>query len=119
MTSYFQRRLNSAWAVLPCACIFGDRTAVPLLDVFKEWTEGQILIVRDTNTSRLRFFASCGDMGVNIGYRREAFHTQTLKIIGEYEVVNIVTYKTVNGKPVLQYANTEGLESKAPVYCFK
>lgn len=116
---YKMTRLDRAWAVLPCACLFDDRTAVPLLDVFKEWPAGQILVVRDVNTSRLRFFASSGDMRTSIGFRREAFHTQTMKIIGEYEVVNVVTYKTVDGKPVLQYANTVGLESKAPVYCFK
>jgi len=112
-------RLDRAWAVLPCACIFGDRTAVPMIEIANEWPEGQVLVVKDLRTDRLRFFCSCGDLGYKVGHRQEAYHDQTLKIIGEFEVLNVVNYRTVDGKPVMNSANSVGLDKKAPIYCFK
>ena len=90
-----------------------------MIDIAKEWPEGQVVVVKDVRTERLRFFCSSGDLGYKVGVRREAYHDQTMKIIGEYEIVNIVNYRTVDGKPVMNSANAIGLDKKAPIYCFK
>lgn len=99
-----------SWAILPAAQVLFDKSKVTVAEIAKEWGSGTVpyphskwgygtVVVCEKENGSLQFIGSCaGDVGYTIGQSHRAHHDQTGRDMGYLKVVNVVSYKTVNGK---------------------
>ncbi len=89
---------NISLAILPAAQALFGKLKVDITEIAKEWGTGTVVVCEKKNGS-LQFIGSCaGDVGYAIGESYSAHHDQTGRDMGYLKVVNVVSYKTVNGK---------------------
>lgn len=115
-------RLRNSWAILPAAqCLFG-KAKVTLDEIAKEWPSGTIVVCKKDN-GQFHFIVSASGSYVKVGDRVEVHHDQTLSRIGTWEVVNEISYDTVDGAVNFKYAVEpvlgQNLPAKAAMAVFK
>jgi len=91
-------RFNHSWAILPAAQVLFGKTKISVAEIAKEWGCGTVLVCEKQNGSLQFIGSSAGDLGYTIGQSHRAHHDQTGRDMGYLKVVNVVSYKTVNGK---------------------
>lgn len=113
---------ENSWSILPAAqCLFG-KTKVSIDEIAKEWDKGAIVVMKKPN-GQFHFIAgSMGDYS-KIGQMQKCHHDQTLAAFGAWEVVNEISYETVDGVVNFKYAVEPALgknfASKAAMAVFK
>jgi hypothetical protein len=111
------------WAILPAAqCLFG-KTKVTMGEIAREWVSGTVVVCRKPN-GQLHFIAGAGGHYADIGKMVHAYHDQTgAQFAGPWEVVNEVSYKTVDDQvqfqPLVPFNDELTANTKAAMAVFK
>lgn len=105
-------RLNHSWAILPAArCLF-NKNKVTLTEIAEFWNEGTVVVCRKPN-GQFHFIAGASGSYSKLGRLQSVHHDQTFASMGDWEVVNEVNYKMVDGVPEFTYA-AEPIFTKGP-----
>lgn len=110
---------DHSWAILPATrCLF-NKNKVTLDEVSNQWNEGTILVCT-TEKNKLVFIFSSGSIGRNVGDFNSAHHDQTGARLGEFKIVDVVTYNKFPGNKLNIFATKLFDENtKAPLFVFK
>lgn len=107
------------WAILPAAQALFGKSKVTLHDIAREWKEGTVVVARKPNGQPHFIAGSSGSYGL-IGQLQEFYHDQTGAQFGTWQIVDEITYKTLEDGTV-SFNGSTGVDitMKAALAVFK
>jgi hypothetical protein len=115
---------TGAWAILPATkCLF-EKNKVTVQELTTVWDSGTVVVCRKDN-GQLHFIAGASGSYAPIGTVKTVFHDQTGNEIGQWTVLNELSFKLDkdSGKVEITYAVPpvmgENMVEKAGVHVFK
>jgi hypothetical protein len=107
-------------ALLPATqCLFNART-INLGRLNEVWNTNCVYVLRNCDTEKLVFAASCGRLWNSakfaVGTQHSVHHDQTQAFRGVFRIENIIDIK--DGE-IVKAENDVGVASKAPLWVFK
>lgn len=110
---------NRSWAILPATMCLWNKRKITVAECGEVWDNGTVLVCQN-NEGRICFIhGSQGDYGVKIGEGHMCHHDQTGYCKGLYVIKNILQWKKVDGKVVIESELPFDPNTKASLAVFK
>jgi len=107
-----------SWAILPATMELWNKRKITVAECASVWNDGTVLVCK--KEGRLAFIhGASGDYGVKIGDVHMCHHDQTGAFKGDYEILNILHWKKVDGKVVITSQLPFDESTKASLAVFK
>lgn len=113
-------RFHNSWAILPATMCLWNKRKITVAECASVWKDGTVLVCKKDDRAGFSFIHGCsGDYGVKIGDFHRAHHDQTGADKGFYQIVNILHWKLVDGKVVIEAQVPFDESTKASLAVFK
>ncbi len=110
---------RNSWAILPSTMVLWNKRKITVAECSQVWNDGTVLVCENEKGRTCFIHGASGDYGVKIGDRRLCHHDQTLANKGFYKIVNILHWKKVDGKVVIEAQLPYDENTKASLAVFK